>query len=126
MDKPDINWSNNPHAFPQPEVMGTTDGCLFFLMWPHLTLAMCFHEAELNSETDILLCESQANLYAQRGVDKTERESGVIYWELSQLSDQSTARMWRDLYKRITAGIVHTHNKLTLHEYARWCVQMPV
>lgn len=29
MDKPDINWSSNPHALPQPEVMGTIDGCLF-------------------------------------------------------------------------------------------------
>lgn len=28
MDRPDINWSNNPLAFPRPEVMGTMDGCL--------------------------------------------------------------------------------------------------
>lgn len=70
-------------------------------MWPHLTLAVRFHESELNSEADILSFEFQAT---QRGLEKkTERDSGVIYWELLQLSDQSTTQMWHDLYKRITA-----------------------
>ncbi len=57
--------------------------------------------------SDILSFESQAILYAQRSVDKTERDVGVICWELSQLSDQTTTRMWHDLYKRITAHTVN-------------------
>lgn len=81
-------------------------------MWPHLTPALCFPESELDSETDILSFESQANFHAQKGLQKTERDCGVIYWELSQLSDRSPTQTWHDLYKRITARIVHTHNKL--------------
>lgn len=78
-----------------------------FLMWAHLPLAMCF-PSELHGETYILSFESQANLHAQRGVDKTEKDSGFIYWELSQLGDHGTTLMWRDLYKRITAHIAYT------------------
>lgn len=88
---------------------------LFFLFFPpsESTSCQCLHDTEPNSETDILTFE--ANLHAQSAVGKTQRDSGVICWELLQISDQNPTQMWRDLCKRITERTQrYTLNKLTL------------
>lgn len=45
----------------------------------------------------------------------TNSDSGVIYWESSKLSDQSTTWMWHDLHKQIPARVVHTVNTSNWH-----------
>ena len=75
--------------------MGTIDGCL--------------------SSTVKHILTFEASLRALTAADKGERDSGAIYCELTQISEQSTTQMWHDPNKQITKCIVHTHNKLTLH-----------